>query len=147
LSARDIKRSEALFIMTRGKPTDQRLASKAKGIVAKTGDVSLASQKTGVPLQTVYDLIDDDKFIEFRKRIEQEQIMKICKVSLSVAELIERKVNEMLDQESLKDIRIKELTSAVKDLRDSVKEVKDNQINIESLDQLVIVRDYHGSNS
>jgi len=121
----------------RGKPTDKRLANKAKAIVAKTGDVSLASEKTGVPPQTVYDLIDDDKFIEFRKKVEQEQIVKLCQLSMSVAELLERKINEMFDQDKLSDVRIKELTGAVKELRDTVREVKDNTINIEKAEFIV----------
>jgi len=123
----------------RGKPTDKRLANKARAIVAKTGDVSLASDKTGVPQSTVYDLIDDDKFVEYRKKIEQEQFYKLCQVSLSIAELLERKVAEMTDQDNLKDVRIKELTSAVKDLKDTVSDSKNELVKIGEVDKLIIV--------
>jgi hypothetical protein len=120
------------FSMSRGKPTDKRLANKAKAIVAKTGDVQLASDKTGIPERTVRDIVSDEQFAEFRRKIEREQITKLCQISMGVADLLERKINEMFDQDNLKDVRIKELTGAVKELRDTVKEVKDNSINVEN---------------
>ena len=117
--------------MSRGKPTDRKLVNKAKAIVAKTGDIPLAAEKTGIPYNTVYDLVSDEQFKELRRKVEQEQITKLCQVSMGIADLLERKINEMFSQENLKDIRIKELTSAVKDLRDTVREVK-SDLSIEN---------------
>lgn len=110
----------------RGKPTDPELKERVIAEVITTGNKLEASRRTGVPDSTIHGLLKDDEFEKFREQVQKEYIIKTWNNILTIEEALAKKITE----EDIDKLNLRELTGALKDLKQTVENVINN-INVD----------------
>ena len=115
----------------RGSPTPPEKVEEIKAIAVKTANIAEASRQTNVPYKTAHDIVkNDDQFAEFRYQAWKQYIFdtwgNIEKISNGLADYI--------DNGKLRKVQLRDLTGALKDLRQTVENVVQNinQFNIDN---------------
>ena len=116
--------------MSQGKKTLPKIIEKVKADYAENSNFSETAKNNNIPLSTAYQIIKtSDNFEELRNQVRMTFIKQGFEPMMKTLELTNRKVNELQSLDNLKKIDLKELTSALKDLKTSMENVG-NTINV-----------------
>lgn len=113
----------------RGSQTEPKRAEEAKALVAQTNNISAVSRLLEIPRETIRDIVlKDDEFAEFRQQVQKEYIVKTWGNILEIESALAGKIKKS----DLSRLPLREITGALKDLKQSVESVLSN-ININNL--------------
>ena len=112
--------------MAHGVQTPPEVVEQAKAIYVQTASFAETAHRLGMPKSTVFTLINnDDEFEQYRTLAQKEYITKQWANALAVTDQLTQKLS-MLTEADLKAANIKDITSALKDIHQTLVNVTNN---------------------
>lgn len=104
----------------RGVKTPPEIVEQVKAVYVRTNSFAESGRLTGVPHNTIYEIVNnDDKFEEFRQQAQKEYTARTWENILALEELLVKKIQST----KLSLITVKEITGSLKDLKQTVENV------------------------